>query len=83
MEDLIIFILIGAVAGWAAGKLMRGGGLGPVGNIALGIVGSYVGGHVLGWIGIYSYSFSIIGRIVTAIIGAVIVLAVVGIFKKD
>ncbi len=81
MSNLIIFLLIGAIAGWAAGKLMRGGGLGPIGNIALGIVGSYVGGHVLGWFGVYAYG--LVGRILTAIVGAVIVLAVVGLFKKD
>jgi uncharacterized membrane protein YeaQ/YmgE (transglycosylase-associated protein family) len=46
------WILVGLIAGWAAGKIMKGGGYGPVMDIVLGIVGAIVGGHLLGLLGI-------------------------------
>jgi uncharacterized membrane protein YeaQ/YmgE (transglycosylase-associated protein family) len=45
-QGLIIFLAIGALAGWLAGKIMKGGGFGLVGNIIVGVVGAIVGGYV-------------------------------------
>ncbi len=76
---LIIFLAIGAVAGWLAGQIMRGGGFGLIGNIILGIVGAFVAGLLLPYflpLGGY------IGWIVHATIGAVIVLFVVSLIKR-
>ena len=50
--SLIAFLLIGAVAGWLAGLLMRGGGFGLLGNIVVGIVGAFVGGFLFGLVGL-------------------------------
>ena len=49
---LIMFLIIGAVAGWLAGKLMKGGGFGLVGNIVVGVIGAFIGGYLFGALGI-------------------------------
>jgi uncharacterized membrane protein YeaQ/YmgE (transglycosylase-associated protein family) len=77
---LIAFLIIGAVAGWLAGKLMKGGGFGLLGNIVIGIIGAFIGGFLFGLLGISAGGW--IGSIVTATIGAVVLLYVVGLFKK-
>lgn len=64
---LLIFIVIGAVAGWLAGILMKGRGFGLVGNIIIGIIGAIAGGLLFGLLGL-------IGSIVTAIAGAALLL---------
>lgn len=64
---LLIFIVIGAVAGWLAGILMKGRGFGLLGNIIIGIVGAIAGGLLFGLLGL-------IGSIVTAIVGAAALL---------
>ena len=78
---LIIFLLIGGVAGWLAGNIMKGGGFGLIGNVVVGIVGAVIGGFTFGLFGLQSGS--IIGSIVTATVGAVILLALVGAFKRS
>ncbi len=82
--DLIslgIFLLIGAVAGWLAGLLMRGGGFGLLGNILVGIVGAVIGGFLFGLAGI-SVGGGMIGSLITAVIGAAVLLLIVGLIKK-
>ena len=66
------FIIIGAIAGWLAGQLMRGHGFGLFGDIGIGVLGAVIGGFVFNLLGLES--FGIIGAIVTATIGAVILL---------
>ena len=69
---LIEILLIGLIAGWLAGKVMRGRGYGVLIDILVGIVGSFLGGFVFGILGIYAGS--LIGRIIVAFIGAVILI---------
>ncbi|MEQ1557724.1 MAG: GlsB/YeaQ/YmgE family stress response membrane protein [Methyloglobulus sp.] len=71
--SLLIYVAIGAVAGWLAGNLLEGGGYGPVGNIIVGIIGSLVGGFLLGLVGILLPG-GLIGSIFTATIGAILFL---------
>ena len=52
LTGLIIFLVIGAVAGWIAGQIMRGGGFGLVGNIVVGVIGALIGGWLFGLLGI-------------------------------
>ena len=78
--SLIIFLAIGAVAGWLAGTLMKGGGFGLLKNIVIGILGSFVGGFLFGLLGI-SWG-GLIGSIVTATVGATLLLFIVGKIKK-
>ena len=77
LEALIIFLIIGAIAGWLAGQIMAGGGFGLIGNIVLGIVGAFVAGWLLPRLGIY-IGGGYIGNIINAAIGAIIVLFVIG-----
>ncbi len=79
IEGLIAWLIIGAVAGWLAGNVMKGGGFGLIGNIVIGLIGSVIGGYLLG--GFFA-SLGIIGSIITAAIGAAIVLFVVGLVVK-
>jgi uncharacterized membrane protein YeaQ/YmgE (transglycosylase-associated protein family) len=65
----ILWVIIGLIAGWAAGKIMKGSGYGVVMDIVLGIVGAVVGGFLLGILGIHAEG--LIGSIVVAIFGAV------------
>jgi uncharacterized membrane protein YeaQ/YmgE (transglycosylase-associated protein family) len=81
ITGLVIFLAIGAVAGWLAGTLMKGGGFGLLGNIVVGIVGAVVGGFVFGLLGISAGG--LIGSIITATAGAALLLFVVGIIKKS
>jgi uncharacterized membrane protein YeaQ/YmgE (transglycosylase-associated protein family) len=81
IQALIIFLVIGAAAGWLAGQLIAGGGFGLVGNIVLGIVGALVAGWLLPRLGVY-IGGGIIGNIINAAIGAIIVLLVIGLLKR-
>ena len=80
VTSLIIFLAIGAVAGWLAGTLMKGGGFGLFGNIVVGIVGAVFGGFVFGLLGLQAGG--LIGQIVTATVGAVILIALVRAVKR-
>jgi uncharacterized membrane protein YeaQ/YmgE (transglycosylase-associated protein family) len=80
LTNLIWWILVGLIAGWAAGKIMRGGGYGVVVDIILGIVGAVVGGWLLGALGISAGGF--IGTIVVAIIGAIFLIWLTRLIKK-
>ena len=78
---LLYALLIGAIAGWLAGKIMKGGGFGLLINILLGIVGGLVGNWLFGVLGI-SLMDGVIGDILTGAIGAIVILFVAGLFKK-
>src|SRR5277367_5464567 len=73
ISNLIWWIIVGLIAGWAAGKIMKGGGYGVVMDIVLGIVGATVGGWIFNVLGIYPGG-GIIGSIVVAIIGAIFLI---------
>ncbi len=79
--QLLWFLLIGVVAGWLAGQLMKGGGYGLIGDLVIGVVGAVLGGWLFGVLGI-SAGGSIIGNLVTAVIGAVVLLFVVRLIKR-
>lgn len=80
-ESLLGFLIIGAIAGWIAGKLMQGGGFGILGNIVVGVLGAVIGGAIFGFLGITAGGM--LGSLVTAVVGAAILLFVVGLFKKN
>ncbi|HWB43848.1 MAG TPA: GlsB/YeaQ/YmgE family stress response membrane protein [Hyphomicrobiaceae bacterium] len=81
IEVLIIWLIIGAIAGWLAGLIMTGGGFGLIGNIIIGIIGAFVAGWLLPRIGIY-IGGGFIPEIINAVIGAVIILFIVGLVKR-
>ena len=80
LVGLIIFLLIGAVAGWLAGVIMKGGGFGLVCNIVVGIIGSLIGGWLFGLLGIGAGG--LVGSIIAAVVGAIILLAIIRLIKR-
>jgi len=80
MHGFIWWIVVGLIAGWLAGKVMKGGGYGVLMDILLGIAGGILGGWVFGLIGIHAGGM--IGQIVVAFIGAVILVGITRLIKK-
>ena len=72
---LLVWLIVGAVAGWLAGMIMKGGGFGLVGDIVVGIIGAVVGGWLLTALGV-TIGTGLISVIAMATIGAVALLAV-------
>ena len=81
MEALLIWIIVGAIAGWLAGLIVRGFGFGLLGNIVVGIVGALIAGWLFPRLGIRLGS-GIAATIVHATIGAVVLLVVVGLIRR-
>jgi uncharacterized membrane protein YeaQ/YmgE (transglycosylase-associated protein family) len=73
-EYIVIWLIIGAAAGWLAGMIVKGGGFGLLGDIVVGIVGAFVGGALVTMLGV-SIAPGLVGVIVTATLGAVALLA--------
>jgi len=80
VHGLIWWIIVGLIAGWAAGKIMKGGGYGVLADIVLGILGAIVGGWVVGLLGIGGGG--LIWSILVAILGAVLLIWFVRLVKK-
>lgn len=80
---LIIFLLIGAIAGWLAGLIVRGFGFGLLGNIVVGIIGAFLAGWLLPALGVgFSLGSPIVTSIVYAMIGAIVLLVLIGLIKR-
>jgi uncharacterized membrane protein YeaQ/YmgE (transglycosylase-associated protein family) len=80
-HGIIAWLIIGAIAGWLAGVLVKGGGFGLIVDIIVGIVGAFIGGWLAGVLHI-SLGGGWIGSIITAVTGAVILLFIVRLFKR-
>jgi uncharacterized membrane protein YeaQ/YmgE (transglycosylase-associated protein family) len=78
---IITWIIVGLIAGWLAGQVMKGGGYGVLVDIILGILGGIIGGWVFGQIGIWPGG-GIIGAIIVAFIGAVILVGISRLLKR-
>jgi len=81
VQAIIVWLIIGAVAGWLAGLLVKGGGFGLIGDIVVGIVGALIGGWLAGVLGI-SVGSGFFASVVTAVIGAVILLVILRAIKR-
>jgi uncharacterized membrane protein YeaQ/YmgE (transglycosylase-associated protein family) len=81
IEALIILLIVGAVAGWLAGLIVKGYGLGLIGNIVVGIVGAFIASWLLPYFHI-SIGSGIIAAIIHATIGAVILLVILGLIRR-
>ena len=79
-NSIIIVLVIGAFAGWLAGNIMKGRGFGIIGNIVIGIIGALIGGYIFDLLGISAGG--LLGSLITATLGAVALLFVVGLIKK-
>jgi uncharacterized membrane protein YeaQ/YmgE (transglycosylase-associated protein family) len=80
-ESLLIFLLVGLIAGWLASQLVRGGGFGLVGDLVVGVIGAFIAGYLFPRLGI-SLGSGLIGAIIAATIGAVILLFILRAVKR-
>ena len=81
LHGIIWWIIVGLIAGWAAGKIMKGGGYGVIADIVLGILGAIIGGWVVGLLGFGGGG--LIWSILVAILGAVILIWFTRLIKKE
>jgi len=81
IQSLIIFLIVGAVAGWLAGLLVKGYGFGLLGNIVVGIIGALIAGWLFPVLGI-SLGTGIVAAIIHSTIGAVILLVLIRLVKQ-
>ena len=81
VESIIIWLIVGAVAGWLAGTVVRGGGFGLIGDIIVGIIGAVIAGWLLPRLGIF-IGGGFIAAIIDAFIGAVILLLIVRLVRR-
>jgi uncharacterized membrane protein YeaQ/YmgE (transglycosylase-associated protein family) len=81
VEALLILLLIGGVAGYLAGIIVEGYGFGVIGNIVVGIVGAVLAGWLLPRLGVFP-SGNIIGQILSATIGAVVLLILISFVRR-
>ena len=80
-HGLIMWLIIGAIAGWLAGLLVKGGGFGLIVDIIVGIVGAFIGGWLAGLLGIH-IGGGFISSIITAVIGAVVLLFIIRLIRR-
>ncbi len=80
IQSLILFLIIGLAAGWLASKLLRGGSLGLMGDLVVGMVGAILGGWLFNLLGISLGG--IIGSLVTALVGALVLIYLLRLIKK-
>ncbi len=81
VESLLIWLLVGAVAGWIAGAVVKGGGFGLLGDIVVGILGAFIAGWLFPRLGV-SLGAGIVSVIVSAAIGAIILLLLVRLIRR-
>ena len=76
---LVWFLIIGLIAGWLAGLIMKGKGFGFLGNLVVGVIGALLGGWIFSLLGIAAYG--LIGSLVAALVGAIILLFLISLVK--
>jgi len=81
LESLLIFLLIGAIAGWLAGVIVKGYGYGLIGNIAVGVVGSFIGGWLFDRLGVL-HGGGYLSMLIGATAGAVILLFLIRLVRR-
>jgi uncharacterized membrane protein YeaQ/YmgE (transglycosylase-associated protein family) len=79
--NLLWFLIVGLIAGWLAGLLVKGGGFGLIGDLVVGVVGAFLGGFLFSTLGV-SAGGGLIGSIIVATIGAVVLLFIVRLIKR-
>lgn len=81
IEALLVTLVIGAIAGWLAGQIVKGYGFGLIGNIVVGILGAFIAGLILPHAGL-SFGGGIVGAIIAATLGAVILLLLIRVIRR-
>lgn len=80
-ESLLVILFVGLVAGWLAGKIVRGAGFGIIGDIVIGILGAFIASWLFPKLGIHLGTTSIVAEIIYSAIGAVILLLIVRLIR--
>lgn len=81
VHGIIVWVIIGAIAGWLASKLIRGGGFGLIGDIVVGIAGAFIGGRMSSMLGI-SIGSGLISSILTATAGAIVLIVILRLITR-
>jgi uncharacterized membrane protein YeaQ/YmgE (transglycosylase-associated protein family) len=81
VDNFLWFIVVGLIAGWLAGVLVKGGGFGIVGDLAMGVLGAFLGGFLFNSLGV-SAGGGMLGAIVVATIGAVVLVLLLRLIKR-
>jgi uncharacterized membrane protein YeaQ/YmgE (transglycosylase-associated protein family) len=80
LQSLLILLIIGAIAGWLAGQIVKGYGFGLVGNIVVGVIGAFIGQWLFPRFGLWGTD--LLGLIISATLGAIILLVVIGLVRR-
>jgi uncharacterized membrane protein YeaQ/YmgE (transglycosylase-associated protein family) len=80
LQEFLVFLLVGAVAGWLSGLITKGSGFGLAGNIIVGIIGAFLGNLLFGLVGIAAYG--LLGHIIFAVVGALLFVYLLRFIKK-
>jgi uncharacterized membrane protein YeaQ/YmgE (transglycosylase-associated protein family) len=80
-ESLIIFLLVGAVAGWLGGIVVKGYGLGLIGDILVGVIGSFIGGWLFANLHVF-HGAGLVGEVIGATVGAIILLVLLRLVRR-
>jgi uncharacterized membrane protein YeaQ/YmgE (transglycosylase-associated protein family) len=78
--NIILILIVGAIAGWLGNLLLKGSGYGLIGNMVIGILGSFVGYWLLGKLG-FSFGGGLLGAILTGAVGAIVILVILQIIS--
>lgn len=78
--NFVWFILIGIVAGWLAGQIMKGGGFGLIGDLVVGVIGAVLGGFLFGLLGLEAVG--LLGSLITATVGAIVLIVLLRLIKR-
>jgi uncharacterized membrane protein YeaQ/YmgE (transglycosylase-associated protein family) len=81
LVDLIVWLIVGGVAGWLAGLIVKGYGFGVIGNIIVGVIGAVIAGWLLPRVGVI-LGGGIVAAIINAVIGAVVLLLIIGLIRR-
>lgn len=80
--NFVYFLIVGTISGWVAGKIMKGGGFGLLGNLIVGIIGALVGGFVLGALNVSIGAGETLDFIVTSVFGSLLFFFLLGMTRK-
>ena len=78
--DILWFLIIGIAAGWIAGQIMKGSGYGVIGDLIVGAIGGLLGGYLFRLLGIGLGG--LLGELITAVIGAVVLIAIIRLIRR-
>jgi uncharacterized membrane protein YeaQ/YmgE (transglycosylase-associated protein family) len=82
VESLVVFLVIGLIAGWLAGQIMKGGGFGVIGDIVVGVIGAFIGGWLWGVLHLPGLGPWWLTAIISATIGACVLLFLLRLVKR-